>query len=77
MKGAQRRAQTERRLVMLRAAPWPRESHTALQKRDQSHWESSSVNRGFVVGLTNSGLKAGGCSGRGDSDRISRDSDLV
>ena len=77
MKGAQRRVQTERRLVMLRAAPWPRESHTALQKRDQSHWESSSVKRGFAIGSTTSGLEAGGCSGRGDSDRISRDSDFV
>ena len=63
---------------MLRAVPWPRESHTAPQKRDQSHWESSSVNRGFAIGSTTiSGLEAGGCSGRGDSHRISRDSDLV
>ena len=62
---------------MVRAAPWPRESHTALQKRDQSHWESSAVNRGFGIGSAVSGAEADGCSGRGDSDRISRDSDLV
>lgn len=62
---------------MLRAALWPRESHTALQKRDQSHWESSSVNRGFGVGATVSGSEAGARRGRGDRERISRDSDLV
>lgn len=44
--GCQSLEQTERKLRMSRAAPWPRESHTAPQNRDQSHIASSSVSAG-------------------------------
>ena len=43
MNGFQSREHAERKLRMSRAAPWPRESHTAPQKRDQSHCESSAI----------------------------------
>ena len=50
---------------MSRAAPWPRESQTAPQKRDQSHWESSSLG---MLGMRSDGEE--GQSTSGDRETI-------
>ena len=63
--------------MMSRAAPWPRESHAALQKRDQSHCESSSVYCSWDDGLSLSDISSGERRVSGDRAKISSASALV
>lgn len=77
--GSQRREQTARKLTMSRAATWPSESHTALQKVVQSHMESDSLMLTWWIGVDeDSSLSDGGrMSGRGEAETIDMDSARV
>lgn len=72
MKGAQRREQTVRKLGMSRAAPWPRESHTAPQKRGQSQAASSSGCGGLKLEAAGDVVGDLGRRGRGVEEMIER-----
>lgn len=77
--GSQRRAQTARKLTMSRAATWPSESHTALQKLVQSHKASDSL---MLTGWTgvdddSSSFDGGPMIGRGEDETIDIDSARV
>lgn len=60
---------------MSRAAAWPRESHAAVTKRDQSHDLSSSLidtESGSFEDVSSGG--EGSYNDNGDDERIKRDS---
>jgi len=58
--------------MMSRAAPWPRESHTAPQKRDQSRMVSSSCPEAPVSEDAGEDLVDLAWRGNGDADTMER-----
>jgi len=72
MNGRQSLVQTVRKLMTSRAAPWPRESHTAPQKRDQSRMVSSSCAEAPVSEDAGEARADLAWRGNGDADTIER-----
>jgi len=72
MNGPQSLVQTVRKLMMSRAAPWPRESHTAPQKRDQSRVVFSSCSEAPASEGAAEARVDLSCRGSGDADTMER-----
>lgn len=72
MNGRQSLVQTERKLRISRAAPWPRESHTAPQKRDQSRTVSSSCSKAPMSEDTGEAPVNLAWRGNGDAETMER-----
>ncbi len=72
MNGRQSLVQTVRKLTMSRAPPWPRESHTAPQKRDQSRVVSSSCSETPMSEDAGVALVDLAWRGNGDADTMER-----
>lgn len=72
MNGRHSLAQTVRKLMTSRAAPCPRESHTAPQKRDQSRVVSSSCTEAPVSEDAGEDGADLAWRGNGDADSMER-----
>ncbi len=72
MNGRQSLVQTVRKLMTLRAAAWPKESHTAPQKRDQSRIVSSSCSEAPMSEDVGEALVDLAWRSNGDADTMER-----